>query len=89
MNSDKCMDILTNYISSIFQDFESFVRSEVAPVEDDIRLLLDDYISSFITYELQPSVYTSKDISESFCGFSNLNMKYFTTQLISNLRRLP
>ena len=43
------MRILSNYVSSIFQDFESFLRTEVELVEDDIRLSLDEYNSSFIT----------------------------------------
>ena len=34
-------------------------------VEDDIKLVLDEYNSSFITYELDPGIYTFKDISEA------------------------
>ena len=34
-------------------------------IEDDIKLVLDEYNSSFITYELQPGLYTFKDISEA------------------------
>ena len=34
-------------------------------VEEDIRLVLDDYILGFITYELQPGIYTFKDRSEA------------------------
>ena len=34
-------------------------------VEDDIRLDLDEYNASFITYELTPGVHTFKDISEN------------------------
>ena len=34
-------------------------------VEDDIKLVLDKYNSSFITYKLQPGIYTFKDISEA------------------------
>ena len=34
-------------------------------VEDDIILVLDDYISSFITYELEPGIYFFKDIPEA------------------------
>ena len=34
-------------------------------IEDDIKLVLDEYSSSFITYELQPGIYTFKDISEA------------------------
>ena len=50
---------------SVFQDFESYLRTEVDLVEDDIKLVLDEYNSSFITYELQPGIYTFKDISEA------------------------
>ena len=49
MKDDKYMRILSNYVSSIFQDFESFLRTEVELVEDDIRLSLDESNSSFIT----------------------------------------
>ena len=38
------MNILTRYTTSIFQDFESYLRTEVDLVEDDIRLVLDAYI---------------------------------------------
>ena len=34
-------------------------------VEDDNKLALDEYNSSFITYELDPGFYTFKDISEA------------------------
>ena len=34
-------------------------------VEDDIKLVLDDYNSSFITHELTPRFYTFKDLSET------------------------
>ena len=51
--------------SSVFEDFESFLRTEVDLVQDDIKLVLDEYNSSFITYELDPGFYTFKDISEA------------------------
>ena len=50
------MNDLRGYIRSIFQDFESYLRTEVDLVEDDIRLVLDEYSSSFITYELEPGI---------------------------------
>ena len=50
--------------SSIIQDFESFLRTEIDAVEDDCRLVLDEYSSSFITNELQLGIYTFKDLSE-------------------------
>ena len=60
------MDNLGFYFMSIFQDFESFLRTEVDLVEDDIKLVLDEYNISFNTYELQPGIYTFKDLSEAF-----------------------
>ena len=59
------MNILAGYPSSVFQDFESYLRTEIDLVEDEIRLVLDKYNSSFITYELQPGVYIFKDISKA------------------------
>ena len=65
MNDDGYMDILARYTSSVFQDFESYLRTEVDLVEEDIKLVLDEYNSSFITCELDPGIYTFKDISEA------------------------
>ena len=56
MKDDKYMLILAMYIDSIFQDFENFLRTEIDLVEDDIRLVLDEYNSSFITYGLEPAI---------------------------------
>ena len=69
IKDDKYMPILSGYTSSIFQDFESYLRTEVDLVEDDIRLVLDEYKSNFITYEISLGIYTSKDISEALLGF--------------------
>ena len=63
------MRILSIYTSSVFQDFESYLRTEVDLIESDIKLVLEDYNSSFITYELQPGIYTFKDISEALLNF--------------------
>ena len=38
------MNILAVYDDSIIQNFESFLRTEVDLVEDDIRLVLDENI---------------------------------------------
>ena len=51
------------YISSLFQDFGSYLRTEVDLVEDDIKLVLEEYNSGFITYELQPGIYNLKGLS--------------------------
>ena len=74
MKDDKKMDILGFYIMCIVQGFESFLGTEVDLVEDDIKLVLDEYNSSFITYELQPGIYTFRDISEALSNiFQNRN----------------
>ena len=52
------------YVDSIFQDFENFLRTAIDLVED-VRLVLDEYISNFVTYELEPGIYTFKDISDA------------------------
>ena len=65
MNDEQYMNILAFYTSSVFQDFESFLRTQIDLVEDVIKLVLDEYNSSFITYELEPVIYTFKDISEA------------------------
>ena len=65
MNDDGYMNILARYTNSVFQDFESFLRTQIDLIEDDVKLVLDEYNSSFITYELEPGIYTFKDISEA------------------------
>ena len=65
MKNDKYLSILAVYNRSIFQDFEIFLGTAVDLVEDDIRLVLHEYNSSFITYELEPGIYTFKDLSEA------------------------
>ena len=79
------MNIVAGYVSSVFQDFESCLRTEVDLVEDDIKLVLDEYNSSFITYELQPGIYTFKDISEALLTFFKRNIQHLVTQLLLNL----
>ena len=65
MKDEQYVNILSIYIRSVFQDFESFLRTQIDLVEDDIKLVLDEYNSNFNTYELQPGIYTFKDISEA------------------------
>ena len=66
MKDDKYMLILAMYIDSVFQDFESFLRTQVDLVEDDIRLVLVDYNSSFNTYGFEAGNYTLNDNSKAF-----------------------
>ena len=63
--NEQYMNFVAGYVSSVFQDFESNLRTEVDLIEDDIKLVLDEYISCFFTHELQPGIYTFKDISEA------------------------
>ena len=74
MKDDKYMNILAIYIDSVFQKFESFLRTHIDLVEDDIKLVLDEYNSSFITHELELGFYTFKDISEA--PFNILQLEY-------------
>ena len=75
------MKILSGYIGSIFQDFESYLRTEIDLIENDIRLVLDEYSPSLITYEITPGTYIFKDLSEVLfnilqpenSGFSNVS----------------
>ena len=74
MENGGYMNILAAYPNSVFQGFESYLGTEIDLVEDDIRLVLDKYNSSFITYKLQPGVYTFKDLSEAL--FNILQHQY-------------
>ena len=64
LKNDKYMAILAGYTSSILEDFESSLRVEVHLLEDNIRLDIDKYNSSYITDELPPGINTFKDFSE-------------------------
>ena len=74
MKDDGYMNIVADYVRSVFQDFESYLRTEDDLVEDDIKLVLDEYNSNFMTYELEPGIYTFKDISEAL--FNILQTEY-------------
>ena len=74
MKDEQYMNILAIYTRSVFQDFESFLSTQIDLIEDDIKLVLDEYNSSFITYDLQPGIYTFKDISEAL--FNIIQFEY-------------
>ena len=65
MKDEQYMNILSIYTSSVFQEFESFLRTQIDLIEDDVKLVLDEYNSSFITYELEPGIYSYRDTSEA------------------------
>ena len=74
MNDGQYMNILSIYTRSVFQDFESSLRTQIDLVEDDFKIVLDEYNSNFVTYELEPSIYNYRDISEAL--FYNLQSEY-------------
>ena len=49
LKDEQYMNNLAIYTSSVFQDFESFLRTQIDLIEDDFKLVLDEYNSSFIT----------------------------------------
>ena len=74
-NRDGYTILLLNYSRSQFRDFESYLRIRVGLDEEDIQLILKEYNSHFITYELTPGIYTIQDISDvvqTFSGHSDI-----------------
>ena len=74
-NSDGYMILLLGYNESPFRDFESYLRMVVGLDEKDIQLILKQYNSHFITYELDPGNNTMQDISDvihTFGGHSEI-----------------
>ena len=69
-NSDGYTILLLNYSRSQFRDFESYLRIRVGLDEEDIQLILKEYNSHFITFELSPGIYTIQDISDAVHTFS-------------------
>ena len=49
MEDDGYVNILAGYVSSVFQDFETYLRTVVDLVEDDIKLVLEEYNSNFVS----------------------------------------
>ena len=69
-NTDGYMMILLAYAKSPFRDFETYLRIVVRLDEEDIQLILKEYNSHFITYELPPGIYSIQDILDSIKTFS-------------------
>ena len=64
------MILLYGYTRSRFRDFESYLRIVIGLDEEDFQLILKEYISHFITYELTPGIYSIQDFSDSIYNFS-------------------
>ena len=69
-NSDRFMMLLLGYSRSLFRDLESYLRIVVGLDEKDIQLILKQYISHFITYELTQGICTIQDFSDAVHTFS-------------------
>ena len=67
--SDGLMMLLLGYARSKFRDFESYLRTVFGLDEEDILLILKQYNSHFVTYELTPGIYTIQDISDTIHTF--------------------
>ena len=65
-NSDGYTILLLNYSRSQFRDFETYLRIRVGLDEKDIQLILKEYNSQFITYELSPEIIQLKIIQTLF-----------------------
>ena len=69
-NKDGYMILISGYSRSLFQDFESYLRIVVGLDEEDSQLILKEYNSYSITYELTPGIYSIQDISDTIHTFS-------------------
>ena len=69
-NTDGYMMILLAYAKSPFRDFETYLRIVVRLDEEDIQLILKEYNSHFITYQLPPGIYLIQDIFDPINTFS-------------------
>ena len=63
-STDGYIILLLAYARSPFRDFESYLRIVIDLDEDDIQLILRQYISSFVTYKLTTGFYTIKNTAE-------------------------
>ena len=69
-NSDGYVILLLGYARSKFRDFESYLRIIVGLDEENIQLILKQYLSQVLTYEITPGNYTIHDISDTNHTFS-------------------
>ena len=69
-NTDGYMILLLGYARSLFRDFESYLRIVVDLSEEDVQIILKEYNSHFITYELTTGNYSIQDISDTIHTFS-------------------
>ena len=57
--------LLMSYARSPIRDFESYLRIFIGLDEDDIQLILKQYNENFVSYELEPGIYTIEDLQKA------------------------
>ena len=57
--------LILGYARPLFRNLESYLRTVVGLDEDDVQLILKQYKSNFVTYEIVPGVSSTKDFSEA------------------------
>ena len=57
--------LLMGYARSPFRDFEVYLRIVVGLNEDDTKMILKQNNVNFLTYELDPGIYTIEDLQEA------------------------
>ena len=62
-----CVCVIYNRFK--FQDFQSFPGTQSDLFEDDIRLVLEENNSNFLTYRIEPDISTLRHTSEALSGF--------------------
>ena len=89
MKDEHYMNSLSIYTTSVFQDFESFLRTQIDLIEDDVKLVLDEYNSSFLTYELEPGIYSYREFSEALFNILQLEYPSSDSKISLDLMILP
>ena len=73
MNIAGRANFLQVFAQSLFLlDFESYLRTQKTP-GDDITLILEIYVTFFITYDLLAFIYTASERSDDISGVSEGN----------------
>ena len=62
-----------DYARSPFRTFESYLRIVVGSDEEVIQLILKQWNTNFVTYEIDPGKYTIKDLQEAVNPLGDLD----------------
>ena len=73
------MNIVTGYVSSVFQNFESYLRTEVDLAKDDIKLVLENIIQVSLLMKCNQIITLLKIFPKFFSISFNLNIQGLVT----------